>query len=631
MPARKPSVVPHTKPAGVGFYLMSGILIVIALQGILYLYIVGSSVGPFTFLKTQEVPEQAMVREIKVALLRSELTRALFFQNPEAYQSKERYWERTLRREGISYRLISDVQLAKGLGDATVLVLPDASCLSSAEKQTVENFLREGRGVIASGPVGTRDEKCIWQGWDFLHQLTGIEKVATVTPPADTSVAFKGQLYFSEKIPAGYRLQIPSQELIVATAKGGDAFWTDWRLRPAQGATLAENVLAVHVSLPAQAGSGPGRVVWFGFEPRLPIDRVTDQSLVDHYLKTSTLWAGKQPVTVIGTWPEQKQVAAFVAEDVGQDYNDALGTASLFKQQEIPAIFICASEEAKKFPDAVKSFQSVGEVAAAGDSSRPFSGELPLRQAERLRQAKQALETLSGSKVVGFDPPQALTDGSTVEALNDAGYHYYLNEMAVSEAVPDIVDFTRSVFFPMQKSEVLKIFRTTSDDFEVIASSRGQDPSDRDLVEGFLSDFRRLSTLGGVYPFYFHSYLLGSPQFRNALAGVLGGLRGENVWLTSGRDLATWWSGRNKLETKAHKLSVHRIQLDVANTGQSGIKDVSVYLYLPYRPKTIDIGSSITHLQKPKWAMLDTDNILRIDFANVKSQAYYTYQVKMDE
>lgn len=625
MPARKPSVVPHTKPAGVGFYLISGVLIVGALQGILYLYVVGSSVGPFTFFKTQEVLEQALMRDVKVALLRSELTAALFYQSPEVYQAKSRHWERTLRREGISYGLVSDAQLAKGLGDATVLVLPDASCLSSAEKQTVENFLKEGRGVVASGPVGARDERCLWQGWGFLQQLTGIEKVSNVTPPADTSVAFKGQLYFSEKIPAGYRLQIPSQELTVATAKGGDAFWTDWRLRPAQGATLADNVLAVHLS------SGPGRVVWFGFEPRLPVERVTDQSLVDHYLKTSTLWAGKQPLTVIGTWPEQKQVAAIVAEEVGQDYNDALGTTSLFKQQEIPAIFICASEEAKKFPDAVKSFQSVGEVAAAGDSSRPFAGELPLQQAERLRQAKQTLETLSGSKVVGFDPPQALSDGSTVEALNEAGYRYYLNEMAVSEAVPDIVDFTRSVFFPMQKSEVLKIFRTTADDFEVIASSRGQDPSDRDLVEGFLSDFRRLSTLGGVYPFYFHSYLLGSAQFRNALAGALGGLRGKDVWLTSGRDLATWWSGRNKLETKAHKLSVHRIQLDVANTGQSGIKDVSVYLYLPYRPKTIDIGSPITHLLKPKWTMLDRDNILRIDFANVKSQAYYTYQVKMDE
>ncbi len=643
MPEQPSTVAPRTQPTGVGFYLLSGVIIIAALQGILYLYVIGSTVGPFSFLKKEKPPDPSLLREMKVALLRSEFTAALYPENPELYLAQERHWERVLRREGIPYRVISDAELAKGLRDDSVVILPGAACQSAAEKNAVGKFLQQGKGVIASGPVGTRDEHCVWQGWDFLQRLSGIGKVSAVTPTARINVAFRGQLYFSGKIPTGYRVELPPQELIVGTAAKADAFWTDWRLRPQQGSSLENNAVAVHLI------AGTGRVVWFGFQPRLPAEQVIDQGRLDYYLTTSTLWAGKRPLSIVGTWPQQKQVAIIVAEDVGQDYNNALGTTSLLKQQEIPAIFVCSSDEAKKNPETVKDFESVGEVAAAGDSLQPFAGQLPVRQAERLRQAKQDLEKLTGGHVVGFGPPQAMADGSTVEALNDAGYRYYLNEMAVSQAVPDIVDFTQSAFFPLQKTEVLKIYRTTSDDFEVIAHSLAQDPQTpqgpqasqapqapqappaKSLAEVFLSEYRRHAVLGGLYPFYFHSYLLGSAEYRNVLTAVLAGLRGENVWLTSGEDLVTWWTRRNKLETKTRKISIHRIQLDVANTGQDGVKDASVYLYLPYRPNTIDIGSPISRLQKPKWTMLNTDDILRIDFSNLKSQSYYTYQVKMDE
>ncbi len=616
----------RTQPPGFGFYFLAATIIVLALQGILYLELVGTTVGPFTLLKKEQPPDPSLVRELRVALFRSEATAKLFPENPEGYYSAERHWEPILQQRGIPYRVVSDAELDKGLGDATVLVLPSTACLSEAQRKSIVDFLADGRGIVASGPLGTRSADCVWQGWDFLNSLIGIQKASTVAPSNTPYVSFRGDLYYSENVPTGYRLEMPSQELTVVSTQEADAFWSDWRLRPAQGRSLSESALALHTT------KGTGRIVWFGFHPILPVERPTDQAVLDHYLISSLLWVGKQPLVVVGNWPSRYQGAVLVAQEVGQDYADSKVNSPLLQQQGIPAIFLCSSTSAKKNPDAVKGFQSEGEVASSGDSPEPFGGELESRQVYRLRQAKQDLEGVTGAKVVGFGPPQGVTDLATVAALNDAGYRYYLSEMAVNRAVPEIIDFKESLLFPGQKSEVAKIFRISSDDFEVIANYHGPDPPGPDLAEGFLSDYRRITELGGVYTLYFHSYLLGAPKYRRILTTVLDNIKGRRVWITTGQNLVTWWFARQKIEVQARKVGVRRIRLDVANSGQVDIKDASVYLYLPYHPKTPPrISSIVFRLRLPQREMLDRDDILRLDLPTLAAQTYYTYLVGLDE
>ncbi len=617
--------MPRTKPPGFGFYFLSGTIIVLALQGIIYLQLVGTTVRPFTLLKKEQPPDPSLVRQLKVFVLRSEATAALFPENPEGYYTTERHWEEILQRQGISYRVISDAELASGLGDATVLVLPATACLGDSQRKTIVDFLSDGKGVVASGELGTRNADCRWQGWDFLNSLTNIQKASSVAPSSTLYVAFKGQLYYSEKIPTGYRMEIPSQGLTVATSKEADAFWSDWRLRPAQGSSPSESVLAVH------AKKGAGRIVWFGFSPILSFERPADQALLDHYLLSSLLWVGKQPLVVLGNWPNKNQVAVLVAQEVQQDFADAQVNSRILKQQGIPTISLCTSSEAMKNPAVVQSLLSAGEVASSGDSPEPFGRTPKMRQVGRLNLARHDLERITGGRVLGFSPPQGVADTATVEALNDAGYQYYLNEMAVSRAAPEIIDFTQSPLFPLQKSEVAKFFRTSSDDFEVIANYQGPDPPGPDLAEGFLSDFRRISELGGVYTLYFHSYLLGAPKYRTVLTTVLDKIKGPGVWMTTGQELVDWWFAHHKIEVQARKVGVRRVRLDVANLGQVDVKDASLYLYLPYHPKKVAISAIVFRLRLPQDQILDHDDVLRVDLPTLSPQTYYTYLVGLDE
>ncbi|HEV2351725.1 MAG TPA: polysaccharide deacetylase family protein [Terriglobia bacterium] len=621
-----PQVRQYPKSA-YGFYLAATILIAVCLETIIYLMMLGNTLGPFTLFKKEAPVNQAMTRDVKVAILYSQASAKMFAENPQSFDGPERLWERVLKLDGIPYRVISDAVSAQGLGDATVLVLPGSACLDDAQRKVIASFLGAGKGVVASGPVGTRDADCTWKGWDFLTRLTGAQSASSATPTTNIDVTFRGQQFFSQKIPSGLKLEIPSQELTLLAAPEPDAYLSDWMLRPAEGRKISEVALAVH------RVASSGRLVWFGFSNILPADRDIDQTRLNSYLTSAVDWTGKQPLAVLGNWPKMNASAALVAIGVQQNFANAASLSKLMKTEGVPATFFCASAGAAKIPDLIKEFDKVGEVASLGIAGEPLQGLLPRVQGERLHQSKLDLEKIVPTKVVGYAPPESLSDTATVVALNDAGYRYELNEMAVTRAVPEIVDFTSSVFFPFQKAEISKIFRASLDDYGVLANYRGPEPPGDDLAEGFLSDFRRINYLGGVYTLYIHSYLMGSPQYYPALRNVLEHIRNQSVWLTTGQDLVDWWTARNKVEIETSKVvgSAHRIRLDVANKGQTDVDNSSVYLYLPYHPKKVQINAIVFRLRSPKFELLDHDDILRVDFPRLSSQTSYTYVVQMDE
>lgn len=621
---------PRTQPPGFGLYLLAAAITLLCLQAIIYLYVLRDTVGPFSIFG-EPAPDPSLARKPKVVLVRSEPTARLWAREGEIDRRVEQ-WAKAAQAAGMPVETVSDAALPGGLGDAAVLVLPGAACLGAPQRQAILDALKDGRGVVASGATGSRSADCSWQGFDLLQQLTAAESVeslppASAAPPGSSaSVAFRGQRFYSERVPPGYKMSLPAQELTVLHTKDADAYWSDWMLRPARGTTLGDAGVAVH------AHPGSGRVVWFGFSEVLPRDRAADLQVIDGYLVAALRWAGKQPLAAVGTWPEHKDAATLVAEQVEPGDVSVEQTARLLADVGIPGSFFLLSAEAKARPEAVRRLAAAGEVGSSGDSAEPLVADPPARQRERLQRARQETEAAAGAKVLGFAPPQGLSNTALIAALNDAGFRYYLNEMGVTRAVPEIVEYTPSVLFPLQKTEVLKVFRTSLDDFEVIADYQGPTPRGAGLAEGFLKDFHRLHEIGGLYTLSFHSHLLGAPEYREALERVVREIKAKPVWSATGQQLAAWWSGRNKLEVTLKKVSVHRVRLDVANKGPEGVDDASVYVYLPYRPRNVRVRSTVFRFRTPTSQLLaGADEVLRIDFPSLSAQTNYTYTIALDE
>lgn len=608
---------------GFVLYFIAAIVVVLCLQGIAYLLMMDATVGPMKFFGKGATPDAAMVKDVQAVLLRSESTAKLWAENPDTYYVRARHWSRMLERAGIPFKEVSDAELAVGLKGANLLVLPGAICLDTPQREAIRSFVAAGNGLVASGPLGARDAECQWVGYGFLSALTGAQGAEAITPLTTTFVSFRGDQYYSDNLPAGYLVPLPSQELTLARAGEPDAFWSDWMVRPAEGRSISNSGLALH----SIRESSRARVVWFGFEELLPAERSQEQSYLNAFQVASLRWVGKQPLAALGSWPKRNRAAAVVAQNVTGDFGSAQRVAELLRQENVPGVFFVTADEAKGNPEALRLFQSAGELGSAGDTSEPLSGQPVLRQTRRLLQARQTLEGVVRGHIAGYSPPNALADPFTVQALFDSGHQYYLNEMAVSRAVPELVEFRTSPLFPLQKSEVAKFFRTAPDDLEVLANVA---PGEG-LAGAFLSDARRLVYVGGVYTLSFQSYLLGSAQHRDALQQVVEGLKSQPMWLTTGHDVMNWWSARHKVQVQVKKIGVQRIELSLANMGDSDLDNASLYLYLPYRPKKVEVRSSLFRLRAPEYALLDHDDILRLDFPRLAGQSNYTYLILLDE
>jgi len=247
MPGRTTRTSTRTQSPGFVVYFIMTIIVVLCLQGIAYLLMMDSTVGPMKFFSKQKPPDEALIKDVKAVVLRSRATAKLWAENPEALYRRAQYWSRQLDSVGVPSREVGDDELAASLGEANLLVLPAAICLNEAQRKAIREFLAAGSNIIASGPVGVRDANCDWVGYDFLRALTGAQGADAITPLSTTYVSFRGDQFYSDRMPPGYLVPVPSQELTLARTGEPDAIWSDWMLRPAEGRSINTAGLALHV------------------------------------------------------------------------------------------------------------------------------------------------------------------------------------------------------------------------------------------------------------------------------------------------------------------------------------------------------------------------------------------------
>jgi hypothetical protein len=614
--------LPYRRSQHFGFWLVFLLASAGLVEGWIFFTILDKTIGPVQNLW------RPAAAPIKVALLRSVTSSLLSEPNPEDYFDTERQWEIVLNEAGIGFRVIGDEDLTPALSStANVLVLPSAVCVSDAQRAAIKALAQQGMGMVASGALGARNANCSWKGWDTLTAVTGIKDPDTVSMQQDTYAGLRGGQFYSEMIPAGYRLSVPPQELILGTIKAPDLFWSDGRLRPARGDSADSVALGTH------AIYGKSRVVWFGFKETLPDSSGKDQRIaLNRYLTAAVRWVGRQPLAAFGNWPGHRRGAVMIAESV-QDAEEARPAAEMFRQEKIPATFFIASAQAQAAPGAMNRLRETGEIASAGDTELAFAEQDLDRQTARLRTARKSLERLGSPRVVGFDPPQQVWDSSTVTALEQSGYSYYFDHSAFERAVPELMVMPQAKTFPpVDPVELARISAMAASDIEVISHYRGPKPYRDDLVEGFLQDFRMSEYLGGLYTLSFRSDLLGTADNLHIVQAAIKQFKDDRAWIASGEGLTTWWSQRDKVRVESRAISATRIRLSVSNRSSAPMLDASVYVYLPHRPKAVRIQPSLLNRVVPRTEIMNgIDDVLRLDFSKLNAESGYVCVIVLDE
>lgn len=608
-----------------GGWLTFSLIVAAGLQAWIFFTILDKTVGPVRNLARLFRNNQ----DISVTLLKSGTSALLSDPNPEDYFDAVRQWEIALTEAGIPFRVIGDQDLTPEIAShSTVLVLPSAVCISDAQRAAIRSLSKAGVGIVASGALGVRDATCAWRGWDFLTSITGVQKPVAAPATQGAFAIFRGGQYFSEAVPAGFRLELPKQELIYGTVRSPDVYRSDGRLRPAIGDAPEEVALASHGVYEA------ARMVWLGFKETLIEGSGKDQrAALNQYMSHSVLWAGRQPIATFANWPNRSRAAVVLAESI-EGPESATPAATVLRQERVSATYLLTSSKARTASAALRYLKENGEIASGGDTSDAFAEQDSGSQTARLVKARAELERLGSAPILGFDPPQQVWDEATVDALRTAGYSYYFDRSDFQRAVPQLLIAKEETkwFLPPREVELARISTSGATDMEVIARYRRPGALGPDLADGFVKDFRLTEFVGGLYTLSFRSDLLGAAENTHILRSVVRTMKADRAWITSGEQLTSWWSQREKVKVESRMISPTRIRIAVTNRSNRPMLNASVQVYLPRRPKIARVVPVMLDKMTPHSEIVDGgDDVLRLEFPSLKPELSYVGLIVLDE
>ena len=477
--------------------------------------------------RASQMPEARLAAPVRVAIVRDPVNRA-FYAEPDAIDSATAAWQRTLRAAGAEVRVVGDV--ANGAAEADVLLLTHAPCMGEPARRALERALADGRGVILTTFTATRDAGCRASGWSVATSLTGAGRVDTleVRDEVYVTLPFGGPL--ATDIPAGSRLELLVAPHVALRAAGRDGYYSDFLMNPmpARGAPLLDAAL-VH------AEHGGGRVVYWGFELSHVAPSAWNQALAARLVRNSVAWAAGQPLPAVEPWPRGHVAAAALAQDVEDLFGNARHALDTLRAAGVRGTYFLVTDLAMNERELVRELADHGEIGTHTDDHRLLGGADRASQTRRLGATQRHVRTLVGRDAAGLRPPEEQFDDATMVEWVRNGGTYLFGANNARTASPEVLS--------VDGRRLVLLGRVVDDDFATVRRAGMTDP---DLLSReYLTAYRKVRALGGLYVLSYHSNLLARAELVPALGQVARALRADtSVWLTTAGEAAEWWSRR---------------------------------------------------------------------------------------
>lgn len=501
--------------------------------------------------------------EFRAALLTSEAS-AGFLDDPEAGHDRQTdHWRALADSLGGTVTTISGEEGLADLEPGTVVVVPVAPCLSFEAGTALFRHLRDGGSVVIEGPTATRDESCEWRGWSLLRSLTGAEDVRDVGPrEGGLYLTVPAGLPLSHGLAPGSRVELwHDLQVTLATSEPG-AYWSDFGLSPSPPEGDED---AVTGALARRIGDG-GRLVWFGF---LSTDgaRELDDRRVRRLHENGLLWAARRPLAGLSAWPDGREAALLVTQDVESEPQNARALAATLRRIDLPGTFFVVSGLVEGEGEIAEAVASAGEVGTHTFDHQTLAGRSPDDQRVRLDRSRRATEAWSGREVRGLRPPEERFDSVTLAAWAEAGGDYVAAENQARSAAPELHRTGAS------ERPMVVVPRVMKDDYNVLVNDglswdRGVD----ELVAGF----RKMHRLGGVALLNLHTQFVDMGRSER-LGPVLDSVAARpGWWATTAGEVAGWWRVRHASGVEIRDAGDDSIEVAVAAPPDTALRQATV-------------------------------------------------------
>lgn len=469
----------------------------------------------------------------RIAVFQSEASRG-YFPDSSFYRSALSSWERLAGGESDQpvYR-VRDAAGIDDLPDGSLLLAPEAVCVSERELGSIRDHLARGGGLVLNWATAARDEDCRWRGWEPLRSLTGALDLVEIPAGEAQYLAVPAALPLSLGLPPGARVELFPEPHLALQVSGPHAYWADWALNgaPETDGAAPDAAIVLH-----ETRSG-GRVVWFGFRDRQAVSG-RDADRVRHLFLNGIRWAAGTVTAEIAPWPSGSRAALLVSEEVETGFENVVAFARVLRVRDVHGTVFPVSGMALEFPDIAEQIADIGEVGSqTADHVSPTG--LPVdEQAMRLGRSRRELEQWSGATVVGLRVPEERFDAATLHGWRKAGGTYIAALNQARSAAPEV--------FSTDDGPIVLLPRLVKDDYNVYV----QDGARRTgaLLDAWLEGLRKIGALGGFGLLSVHSQIAGDPDRVEVVGEVLDSISGGETdwWIATGAEISDWWLARSE-------------------------------------------------------------------------------------
>jgi len=520
----------------------------------------------------REGPNASLPGPVQVALYSNSATEA-YFPDSTHMAGVLADWRRTLSATGWSVDRIGSRSEVDALPHTTLVVAPEALCLSGSEIEALFRHLRRGGGVVTNWAFGVRDAACDWRGWETLRDFTGAVDVVEYQAGDELYITVPANLPVSAGLSPGSRIEFYPDSHLGLVTPGPRAYWSDWALnsRAVGGEAAADAALALRTV-------GEGRAVWIGFRPGQAV-RPLDKTRVTKLLQNALRWAAGVPSAAVGAWPEGSRAGLMVAEDVESGFVNATSLARVLREHDMKGTFFAVSEMAAEHPTLADSLAGVGEVGSHSADHVSTAG-LPLREQQiRLDRSRKELEGWVHHEIVGLRPPEERFDEATLRAWlrsdpDREGAAYVAAVNGARSAAPEV--------FRFPEGSIVVLPRLMKDDYNVVVQQGARSPEQ--LQAAYMEGLHKLGALGGFGFISIHSQIGGTPGQITAVDAVLDSIadQGNTWWVATGAEIARWWLDRDAMRLTLRTTGdTFDLELDIEAPIGSSSREVWLDLTLP--------------------------------------------------
>jgi peptidoglycan/xylan/chitin deacetylase (PgdA/CDA1 family) len=613
--------------------VVSGLVILLG-SILIYLYILQGVFGRFD--AKELAPNTKAVKNIfsgkkpTAAILYSRYTENILPEGSTWLSDNINTWKRFLTSNRIDFDIISDatIETAK-LNSYELLVLPGSKSLSDKEIIEIKKFLQSGGSVFATSGIASYSSDGKWRGWNFINDVFGINFTGEISDESKTSThTLRGGLPITANIPTGFPMQVatwdkPMSVEVLDPRTTQVSFWYNYRLQDGLVRQQIKKTAGI-----VYGTYGKGRFVWMGFEINSVIGLQEDYVYFDRLFRNCCNWLTYIPIAYVRDWPTGYDAAAIIAPTLSNEIQNISNIFAYLSDNNIKATFFVDPDEGEYDPNLISKLSQYGEISTVANigylssiSDTNNSLYKYSKQLKILTSAKQKLESITGTKVLGCLPYYGLFDQSTIKATIDAGYSYLLTDSLTDRSVPKTVI--------RGDKRLITMTKTVRDDYEVIRDF-GLNNTDFQFYT-YQEDVDRILFEGGMYIFKVHTDYQCKPENVSVVDEVIKDLKKKNFWITTGAEIEKWYSKRDYVEIRVDRRGKTRIVLTLSNPGEQQIDNLVIDVELNDSAENISISTEIIGTKIPVVKHDKNSKNLQLLINNLKGKESRIYYIDYDK